>query len=164
MSMETNSGQYAKYLYCMSIDESCPFSMIFIQRWIQCGFSQTSTPHTSTYTPCNWGPWVQLLLLRHIFSGFLNMPDVGVWVICLHVMPVLSPPTGHLAVYEGSAEHKHSPRQWEPRSEQKRRVFSSRAETTACLVRFRLFKCFSHHTREELNRAIWEQRDECSSQ
>lgn len=131
-------------------------------RWrIQSWFPQTIKTCTSTYTPCHYGPCVQLLLLTYSCGTFfIDIPDVWVWVICLLVMPVLSPPTGHLTVYEASAERKHSPHQWELRSEQNRRVFSARAKTTVCLVQFRLFKCFSGRTCEELNRAIWEHADE----
>lgn len=80
------------------------------------------------------------------------------WVICLLDMPMLSPPTSHLTVYEASAEHKHSPHQWALRSEQNwREFFQPEPKQQSILVQFRLFKCFfSERTCEELNGAIWE--------
>lgn len=117
--------------------------------------------HTMSFLPC-----VQFLLFTYscgIYFRFLKKSTslMFEWVICLLDMPVLSPPTSHLTVYEASAEHKHSPHQWALRSEQNGREFCQpEPKQQSILVQFRLFKWvffLSKHVRSWMEpfESIW---------
>lgn len=68
-------------------------------------------------------------------------------------MSVLSPPTGHLTVYEASAEHirrineTYAPNKIEG-------YFQPEPKQQAVFMQFRLLNCFLGRTWEELKRAI----------
>lgn len=119
----------------------------------------------SAYTLCHAVPCVQLLLTYSCGTFFFPLvtaiPDVSVWVICLRVMPVLNPPTGHLTVYVWGicrAQTFTASMRATLRTKQED-IFSLSQNNSLFLVRYRLLKQFSGPPCEGLNRAAWEQMD-----